>query len=100
MDEIWSTDSADMIDYETSKKTRFFIHYYWTFLKKTWCTAMKNRNAQTKQFSFHTFQLIPNENLIISKVILEMRFIIPIFKTSWSLKENLNNRGTLIEDHL
>ena len=57
IDEIWSIDLADMIDYETSniKRFRYMFIIIHNFSNYTWCLPFKNKKAQTKPQEFSNF---------------------------------------------
>ena len=49
IDEIWSIDLADMIDYKNSN-TKIFIYIFVIidiFSRYTWCIPLKNKNSKT-----------------------------------------------------
>ena len=54
IDEIWSIDLADMIDYKTSnnKGDRFFFIIIDTSSNSLWAIYLKNKNSQTKTNEF------------------------------------------------
>ena len=49
IDEIWSIDLADMIDYRISnnKQLRYIFIIIDIFLKYSWCGPLKNKDSQT-----------------------------------------------------
>ena len=49
IDEVWSIDLADMIDYKISnnKGFRYIFIIFDNFSKDTWSIPLKNKNSQT-----------------------------------------------------
>ena len=49
IDEIWSIDLADMIDYKTSNKKgfRYIFVIIDNFSENTWCIPLKNKYVET-----------------------------------------------------
>ena len=54
VDEIWSTDLADMNDYKTSDKRGYRYNFVIidNFFEYTWCIPLKNKNSKTKTDEF------------------------------------------------
>ena len=66
IDEIWSIDLADKIDYKISNNKGFrnIIVIFNKFSKFLWCVSLKNKYSQTITNEFSNILSTQNQNLI------------------------------------
>ena len=65
IDEIWSIDLADMIDYKTSNNEgfRYIFIIFDNFSKFLWAILLKNNTVKLPQTNFQIFYQPQNESL-------------------------------------
>ena len=84
MDEIWSSDLADMIDYKISnnKGFRYIFVIIDNFSKYLWCIPLKNKYSQTITDEFSNILTKSKRSPLKIKAIEVRSGIILFFKTS------------------